>query len=435
MQRTDDSAPRSTIAAIDAETRHLLPEESWFGAEFQDRAAPWEQDYSLADTYNTGAFTVWGPSSRDLPEESKPYATDASKLAKQVAKDEKRQARAVRKFDQLVRHGMVVGDRDRLKPLLALHDVDSKERQRKRDAAQKLINQYVYESSDDEAEIQYLSKQSRAKPKQGRFLKLQQALSKLEQPPARIQNNDVFRSRGDWGVIVEGVADQPQTRPGQLSSFAMQKTLSGTPAAREEDHRPTLGCEKAMRDPKHPDFGMDFSAALRLAMAKEKKAHVLAIPDDFWDPDDTDSEGGTIIVATPERNALDTTKRAPHATSARPRPQTTHHLIRGAKTGIQPKYDIVEYAVARASQTGGLDFCDTRLVDIFNAIMQQDNASRPVRSQASLLEVFQTDPIEYFGEDLLALLESDSYSEQVELAMARLVPSLGLSSRREGNTN
>jgi hypothetical protein len=76
---------------------------------------------------------------------------------------------------------------------------------------------------------------------------------------------------------------------------------------------------------------------------------------------------------------------------------------------------------------GGLDFRDERLVDIFNGIMQRDNPRRPIRSQASPLAISYTDPVEYFGEDLQTLLESEAYNEQVGRAIARLLPHSRLS--------
>lgn len=123
VPRNPTPRPIPSIAEIDAETHHILPEESWFGTGFQSRAAPWEEDYSGADTHSTGAFTVWGPGTVDLPEESRPYATNSSNLDSNIAKEEERQGRAVEKGNQLVRHGLVVGDRDHLRPLLALPDV------------------------------------------------------------------------------------------------------------------------------------------------------------------------------------------------------------------------------------------------------------------------------------------------------------------------
>jgi hypothetical protein len=94
---------------------------------------------------------------------------------------------------------------------------------------------------------------------------------------------------------------------------------------------------------------------------------------------------------------------------------------------VQQKFDIVEYTLAKASEMGGLDFRDERLVGIFNKIMQRDNPRRPARSQASLLAISYTDPVEYFGEDLQTLLVSDEYSGQVGRAIARLLPDSRLS--------
>jgi hypothetical protein len=126
---------------------------------------------------------------------------------------------------------------------------------------------------------------------------------------------------------------------------------------RGNDERPTLGFQKAMRNPNHPDFGMSFAAALDLAVAKEKKAHVQAASVDFWVSDGME-----------------------HASLAKPRPQSRRHMFNSIEINTQQKKDIVEYTVARASQTGGLDFRDARLVDIFNQIMQRDNVRRPLRT-------------------------------------------------------
>lgn len=47
----------------------------------------------------------------------------------------------------------------------------------------------------------------------------------------------------------------------------------------EDNSQPTLGFQKNMRNSSHPDFGMDFAAALSSALAKEKKSHVVAAPE------------------------------------------------------------------------------------------------------------------------------------------------------------
>jgi hypothetical protein len=397
--------PISTFARIDAKTHHILPEESWFGAEFDNRAAPWEQRYAGAGTHRTGAFTVWGPGTLDLPEENRPYATDASRLNSNIAKGEERQARAKRKYDQLVRHGLVVGDHDQLRPLLALPNVSGREQERGRQTAQRLIDQYVYESSADDATDPLSLNDSRQKPKKGRLRKLKETLAKLEMPPGGSR------------------ADQHSSP----TTFGMneEKANSGVGNDDENNSLPTLGFQKTMRNPSHPDFGMSFTAALGLAMAKEKKAHVSSMPDRSWDSDDGDSD--TIVHAAPRRNTGVRLGEAMEAPLARPRPQAGHHCFNRAEANAQQRFDIVEYTVAKASEMGGLDFRDTRLVEIFNGIMQRDNPRRPARSQASLLAISYTDPVEYFGEDLQTLLESEAYSGQVERAIARLLPDSRLS--------
>ena len=396
---------RSTIATIDAETRPILPEEAWFGPEFQARAVPWEQGYAQADIYNTGAFTVCGPISQHIPEESSPYATDASRLNSHIVQNEKRQSEAIRKFDQLVRHGLVVGDYDHPRPLLAMPEVSRIEQERRERTAQKLVDHYIYESPEDEPETPDLLKDSRKKLGKNRLMKLKQALAKLEMPARRVQTNPYALS----------VSRDSETNTANASEL----TDGGG------ESRPTLGFQKAMRDSSHPDFGMSFTAALRLAMAKEKWAHILAVPEDFWETGDRASEQSTIVLAPPKRSTGVQLERETQSSLAKP--QRRHHSINNTKVDAQRKYDIVEYTVAKASQTKGLDFRDMRLVDIFNGIMQRDNPRRPIRSQASLLDIARTDPVGYFGEDVMVLLDSDSLSTQVERAVARLLPASRLS--------
>lgn len=397
--------PASTFARIDAETRHTLPEESWFGAEFDNRAAPWEQHYSGADTHHTGAFTVWGPGTVEMPEEDRPYAIDAPRLNHNIAKGEERQARDIKKFDQLVRHGLAVGDHDHVKPLLALPDVSIREQERRKQTAQRLIDQYIYESSEDDATASYLINDSRKKPKKGRLMKLKEALAKLETPPGSFQAgqqvpltiSDIDKEMADTSMIID----------------------------KNDDSRPTLEFQKAVRDPSHPDYGMDFTAALRLAMAKEKKIRLSAMPDELSSSDDGDSD--TIVLAAPRKNTGVQLRQGTQAALAVSRPQTRRLSSSRAEINRQQKYDIVEYTVAKASEMGGLDFRDPRLVEIFNGIMQRDNPRRPIRTQASLLAISYTDPVEYFGEELETLLESEVSNEQVGRAIARLLPDSRLS--------
>lgn len=397
--------PISTIAEIDAETHHILPEESWFGLEFRNRATFWEADYPMADTHRTGAFTVWGPGTLDLPEESRPYATDASRLDSNIAKEDETRARAMRKGKQLIRHGLVVGDDDHLRPLLALPDASGKEQERRKQTAQRLVDQYKYESSEDDATSYHSPNDLRKKPTKGRLVKLKQALAKLEMPT--------------------GGSQAGQQVPLTTSGADKLRTSSRDVTDEDDQSLPTLEFQKAMQNPSHPDFGMDFAAALSLAMAKEKKAHVLATPDKVWNSDDEGSDA--IVLAAPRRITNVRMGQATRAPLARPRPQSRRQSFSRAEINAQRKYDIVEYTVAKASEMGGLDFRDPRLVDIFNGIMQRDNPRRPIRSQASLLAISYTDPVEYFGEDLLTLLESEAYTDQVERAIARLLPHSRLS--------
>lgn len=337
--------PGQTFAHIDAEIRHTFPEENWFGLEFQKRAAPHEQGLGKADTHNTGSFTVWGPALKEMPEETRPYATDSSILDKYIAKEESRRPRPIQKFDQLVRHGLVTGDYDRLRPLLAIPNVDAKEEERRKKAAQKLVNTYIYESSDDEVAARYEPKPSKAKPKKGRLAKLKQALAKLERPPGYVEvdrQTTVPSQRGQKRKTREAENEsatysdedqrRPQSQPSSLRSFATQQDLSAMLASRKEDPRPTLGFQRAMRDPSHPDFGMSFSAALEMAMAKEKKAKVLAMPDDFWDSGDDESETSTVILPMPKRQ-----KRTVHASLAGPAPQASRRSRRSVGFDAEPE--------------------------------------------------------------------------------------------------
>jgi len=397
--------PIPTIAEIDAETHHILPEESWFGLEFQNRAAPWEESYSGADTHTTGAFTVWGPGTVDLPEESRPYATDASRLDGNIAKEEEKRGRAMSKGSQLIRHGLVEGDHDHLRPLLALPDVSHKEQERRKQTAQRLVEQYVYESSEDDAAASQPPNDARKKLKKGKLVKLKQALAKVEMPT---EGSQAGQQIPITTPCVEGL-----------------RTSSKDITDEEGESLPTLGSQKAMQNPSHPDFGMGFTAALGLAMAKEKKAHVLTMPEKVWDSDDDGSD--TTVLAAPRRGTSVRLGQATRAPLARSRPQRRRQSFSRAEINGQRKYDIVEYTVAKASEMGGLDFRDERLVDIFNGIMQRDNPRRPIRSQASLLAISYTDPAEYFGEDLQMLLESEAYGEQVGRAIARLLPHSRLS--------
>jgi hypothetical protein len=133
-------------------------------------------------------------------------------------------------------------------------------------------------------------------------VKLREALAKLEMP----------------------TEDPPAGQHVSLHMTGIEKNRANPSVVNDgkDGSLPTLGFQKAMRNPSHPDFGMDFTSALGLAMAKEKKAHVLAARDNHWLTDDGDSD--TIALAAPRRNLgvrLGHAAQGSHASSTRwPKP-------------------------------------------------------------------------------------------------------------------
>jgi hypothetical protein len=100
-----------------------------------------------------------------LPAKCRRYTTDSSTLDKYVNREGARREKAFRKFEQLTRHGLVRREPGSFKPILAVPDVDVKEDERRRKAAQKLVDRYVYESSNDEVVARSMPKHPRAKPR------------------------------------------------------------------------------------------------------------------------------------------------------------------------------------------------------------------------------------------------------------------------------
>lgn len=169
--------------------------------------------FLLEDVYeepdaNTGAFQMQGPRLLWVPEAGRPYATDSSRVDEYIAKEEKRRERAANKGDQLRRNGLASGADDALKPTLAIQNgVPPKVEARRRAAAQKAINQYSYESSEDEA--------NPTKRKYSRLERLKQTLARHEQPYGDIQKEDAvapakaFRGKGKQ-MAVEITEDAEQ---------------------------------------------------------------------------------------------------------------------------------------------------------------------------------------------------------------------------------
>jgi hypothetical protein len=159
-----------------------------------------------------------------------------------------------------------------------------------------------------------------------------------------------------------------------------------------------------MKNPQHPDFGMSFLKAADLAMAEEKKTRHYVAQEELWGSDDNESEASTIIVPTTKQQ-----ERAGLAPLAKSSSQTSHSS--DSEISMESRFTRNEYGLARAS---GFDFHDTHLVDMFNKVMRQDDPSRPIRSQAILLEVCRTGPAEYFGEDVVIVPGYVSYMGKAE---------------------
>jgi hypothetical protein len=329
LDASGNSTP--TLAEIDSETHAIFPEEAWSGTKSRKRAAPSKQNDDRADVFDTGAFAVLGPASDELPAKRRRYATDSSHLDKFVNKERERRSEAFRKSDQLTRYGLVWGESDHFKPVLAVPDVDLKEDERRRKAAQKLVDQYVYESSGDEEPIKSPPKRSRAKPKENRLVALKQALTMLERPPGHVEveSHAAFVNSKDNGSNVKQSATdsnddsvqshQPQPKRQLPRGFATQQALLNMIAIREEDSQRTRDFQRAMKDPQHPDFGTSFLNAVDLAIAEEKKTRHLVAQADSWGSDGNESEASTIIIPTTKRQ-----KRADLASLAKPSSQPSH---------------------------------------------------------------------------------------------------------------
>jgi hypothetical protein len=189
-----------------------------------------------------------------------------------------------------------------------------------------------------------------------------------------------------------GLVRSQQPRPKRQSwrGFATQQALLNMMATREEDSRQTRNFQRAMKNPQHPDFGMSFVNAVDLAIAEKKVARHMVAQEDSWGSNDNESEASTIVVPTTKQQ-----KRAGLAPLAKPSSQTSHSS--DSETSTDPRLTRNEYSLARAS---GFDFHDTNLVDMFSKVLRQDDPSRPIRSQASLLEVCRMGAEEYFDEKL-----------------------------------
>jgi hypothetical protein len=210
-----------------------------------------------------------------------------------LIEEPKRREEVADKFDQLLCNGLATTDKfGKLAPLLALPELDAVQEKRRRTTANNLINKDDYESSGDELED--FSTERQTKPKV-RFARLKQALERLEQPSAAPKTagetgnpkKSLKRKAAETSSDSEEFQASKLAKPDDHSDEPQQHTWAAMP---EEDIRPTLGFQRAICDPSHPDCGLSFSTALEVAMSKEHEARSLASSHSWWQTDRDESE-------------------------------------------------------------------------------------------------------------------------------------------------
>ena len=354
---------------LDAEAHHIVPEEAWYGAELQKRAP--KGATIPEDFWNTGAFTMQEPNLESEPRlqgkaaQVLTHPTNSSKLDAYLANESKQRETAAAKAIQLIRNGLVT--HNTLTPILALPDVIAKEQKRRRTVAQRLVQNYEYESSGDEAEDLLMGRQSAPKVK---FTQLKHALGRLEQPPAA-PKVAAPATRGTRKSLkrkaTEATSDSEEQQPSKRfklnddrsSKAQLQSTLAVDPEADDADsfQQRSLEFQRVMRDPSHPDCGVSFSEALELAMAKERKAGTLAATHDHWvteedyaeAPEEEAAEAGVENVeeSTAEHNAEtaleDVVDAAPDTQSKPIATQTSPRPLRRAGRQVTTQTDLLDH--------------------------------------------------------------------------------------------
>lgn len=256
-------------------------------------------------------------------------------------------------------------------------------------------------------------------------------------------------SKGQYGSNPSRLSNDRLQEEQQASWVTMPQ--ADADAATDYFMGPTRGFQKAMRDPSHPDFGLSFLAAVELAMAKDMKECTLGSTLEHWVEDDDaeaavdDAAAGTSHHNTLEsaaenagETAADATTRKPgrqaakkrnapasasgqesnasngqppkkklklttkptapavsHPTSLQPQqpaaaplpPPTQPAPLRIVRIIVPSTYDPVSFEAAVVMRDLGLSFGDLRVVRLFNRQMQEEDSSRPYKSQKSLLEV------------------------------------------------
>jgi hypothetical protein len=435
MQRVDDAQ------------RKILLEQAWSGVEFKKREP--RNSELTKPAHGTGAFTMWGPPLAGVPKLTVParlpYSTYSdARFDSWLAKEERLCDEAEVKHQQLIRHGLV--SRESLVPILAVPEMPEKEEKRRRKAAAAQIDKYKYESSGDEEEPT------------GRLARLKTALKVHELPPPP-PKQPLPPPPEDAESDTEGTGNSLKRKADETSSASddeeeretkRSKVDGGDSSSSQQLHMlpPALNFQEATRNPGHPDFGLSFSSALELALAKEMdltrenwtvegdaaedaedaeeaaEDAAEAAEDAAAKPIDNDAVAAIEKAASTASSSASKAKQqkasqkssssseqrpklmlnlskksATSTTSASSLPTTPQQParapllpragrpIRITRLHVQPLYDQDSFEAAVAMREMGLDFGDLRMVGWYNRQMQGENRSRPIRNQKSLMRV------------------------------------------------
>lgn len=404
-----------SMEKVDDAQRKILLEQAWSGVEFKKREP--RSSKLKEPLHATGAFKMWGPSLAGVPglnvPARLPYTTySRARFNSFLAKEEELRDEAEVKHQQLIRHGLV--SRASLVPILTLPEMTEVEKKRRRKAAAAQIAKYEYESSSDEEEPT------------GRLARLKTALKRHELPPSPPPPPPPEDAEPD----TEGTSNSLKRKADETSSASDEEEQHEPKRSKlgsEEDalHNymlpPTLNFQEATRNPSHPDFGLSFSSALELALAKQKKEVTQegtrehwAVEGDAAEPaaedaaeklveNDAKATIGEAAVDASSSKAKQAIQKSSSSSEQRPKlmlkltkksatsttstsslrttsqqPSRAYFLpkagrpTRITRLHVQPLYDPDSFETAVAMRELGLDFGDLRMVGWFNHQMQAD---------------------------------------------------------------
>lgn len=361
-----DKSRRISVKEIDRTTRHILPEETWFGEEREQCI----RGINGMDLFNTGAFAIHGPQVSELPAPNKQYETDLSLMDIYIAEQTQIRANAAAKAAQLLRHGLAYGEGERMVPILAMPNVNPREYGRRKWVARKLIDEYEYEASspeDDEVDRLEVSESGW----EGRFPALQKALARLEQPPQQNRLHESGAKRGDTESPEtpdeQGTIDHAndENRPSRTHDSMSLASVSPFPAPDVTTARRQYG---------HPDFDLSFTEALNIAMAEERK--IRAPKRESGSAETTEEEESIGPTSKP----IASQKRNDSTRTTTDTPTTPLHATR---IDVRP-YTAIERYMARTLRKR---WEGDELAAEYNALIQSAHPYLPVRSAETLMMI------------------------------------------------